>query len=328
MDNNNVLIVDDETIISKIIKNCLFGMYQVTCCESVSDAKIALKKTEFGVAILDLNLPDANGIELLAYIKKEHPLTESIILTAFASLETAIDALKLGVVDYLTKPFTLDDIRNSVKKAFELRRSKLHVSSLDETMEVLAATVSKRDPYTATHQKQVAKLCLAIAQAMGFEKSKLDILYLSCIIHDIGKIYVPTEILNKPGKLNDIEMSLIRMHTIMGYDIIKTIKSAGYISNVILQHHETLDGKGYPHGLKNGSILLEAKILTVADVVEAMTSHRPYRPALGIKTALEEINKFKKIKYDENIADICIRLCEKHGKTIFTLQPEDPMPQL
>ena len=169
-------------------------------------------------------------------------------------------------------------------------------------------TVEARDPYTSGHQKKVSRLARAIAQDMALPNDTIDNIRMAGIIHDIGKISVPAEILSKTSKLTDMEFSLIKIHSQSGYDILKDAELPHPIAEIVLQHHERLDGSGYSHGLKDGQIILEARIVAVADVVEAMSSHRPYRPALGIEAALEEIEKHKGILYDKKVVEICSQL--------------------
>ena len=173
--------------------------------------------------------------------------------------------------------------------------------------------VETRDPYTAGHQRRVSTLARTIAQEMGFTNDVVDTIRMAGIIHDIGKISVPAEILSKPGKISDIEMSLIKVHSQSGYDILKEAELPYPIAEVVLQHHERLDGSGYPQGLKGDQILAEAKIISVADVVEAIASFRPYRPGFGIDIALGEIEKNKGILYDEKAVDVCIKLFQEKG---------------
>ena len=182
--------------------------------------------------------------------------------------------------------------------------------ALADTIQAIARTVEKRDPYTASHQQRVAELAVAIASKMGFPEEKLKGIRLGSIIHDIGKIYIPAEILNRSGKLLPAEYEIIKTHPQVGYDIIKNVEFPWPVAAMMLQHHERLDGSGYPQGLKNDDIAPEARILAVADVVEAMTSHRPYRPGLGIDIALEEIRKHKGKLYDPDAGDACISLFE------------------
>ena len=185
--------------------------------------------------------------------------------------------------------------------------------TLSQTIEAIAAMVEARDPYTAGHQRRVAALASAIAGEMGFAEDKIHGLYLAATIHDLGKIHIPAEILSKPGYLSQIEFSLIKVHPQAGYDIIKDIQFPWNIAQMVLQHHERLDGSGYPQGLHGGQILIEAQILCVSDVVEAMSSHRPYRPSLGLDAALEEITLNKGTLFDAAVVEACLRLFRERG---------------
>lgn len=194
---------------------------------------------------------------------------------------------------------TQNDLQISLKKFERL---------LNETSSALAQAVEKRDPYTAGHQERVAQLALAIALEMELPEEKVRGVHMAAIVHDIGKIYVPAELLSKPGKLSDIEFALIKTHAQVGYDILKSIEFQWPIAQAVYQHHERANGSGYPRGLHDKDMLLEAKIIAVADVVEAMASHRPYRPALGIEMALDEISKNNGVLYDPNIVSACLGL--------------------
>ncbi|MBN2739196.1 MAG: substrate-binding domain-containing protein [Spirochaetales bacterium] len=175
-------------------------------------------------------------------------------------------------------------------------------------IQTMTLTVEMRDPYTAGHQRRVSDLARAIAYKMGLDKEKIEGIRVAGLVHDLGKIYVPAEILNKPGKLKDLEFNLIKIHPQVAYDILKPIDFPWPIADIVLQHHEKLNGQGYPQGLKGDEICIEARVLSVADVVEAMASHRPYRESLGIDFALEEIEKNKGIVFDEKAVDICLDL--------------------
>ena len=179
--------------------------------------------------------------------------------------------------------------------------------TLEGTVNALATTTEIKDPYTSGHQQLVAKLACAIAREMKFSDEKIEEIRVSALLHDIGKISVPAEILSKPGKLNTMEMSIIKTHSQVGHDILKTIEFPWPVAQIVLQHHEKMDGSGYPRGLKGENILMVSRILCVADVVEAMASNRPYRPALGIDKALEEIKKNKSILYDSDVVDTCLK---------------------
>lgn len=184
---------------------------------------------------------------------------------------------------------------------------------LEKSVTALAAVVESRDPYTAGHQSRVANLAFAIAQEMGLDAETCTGIKLAGLIHDIGKMQIPIEILTKPTKLNELEMSMIRMHPEVGYNIIKDIPFPWPIAEMVRQHHERLDGSGYPKGLTDKDILPGAKIIAVADIMEAMSSHRPYRPAKGIDATVEEIKKQRGTTLDSEAVDICLRLLSDEG---------------
>jgi PAS domain S-box-containing protein len=196
----------------------------------------------------------------------------------------------------------------------ELRNYQLRLQkTINGAIDTIARISEIRDPYTAGHQNRVSQLSQLIAWELGLTIGKIESISIASLIHDIGKIGIPSEILTKPGKLNDIEYSLIKNHPQIGYDILKGVDFNYPIAKIVLQHHERLDGSGYPNKLKGEDILLEARIIAVADVVEAMSSYRPYRPALGIEVALDEIFRNKSILYDADAVDSCIRLFKEKG---------------
>jgi HD-GYP domain-containing protein (c-di-GMP phosphodiesterase class II) len=172
----------------------------------------------------------------------------------------------------------------------------------------MALTVETRDPYTAGHQRRVTDLARRIAGEMNLFQNQIEGIHMAGNIHDLGKISIPAEILSKPSRLMDIEFNLIKIHPKVGFDILKTIEFTWPVAQIVLQHHERINGSGYPSGLAANDILIEAKILGVADVVEAMASHRPYRPALGINKALDEIMQKRGLLYDSKIVDSCLKL--------------------
>ena len=180
--------------------------------------------------------------------------------------------------------------------------------ALEGTIQAVGMTTEQRDPYTAGHQRRVTQLACAIAREMGLSEEQVESIRIAGLMHDIGKMSIPAEILSKPSKLSDMEFRLIQDHPQVAYDILKTIEFPWPIAQIVLQHHERMDGSGYPQGLKGEEIVQEARILAVADVVEAMASHRPYRPAHGIEKALEEISRNQGTLYDSDVANACLRL--------------------
>ncbi len=206
------------------------------------------------------------------------------------------------------------DISDARKAEEELRQSLRTLRrTLEETVTALAMTTEKRDPYTAGHQQRVAKLASAIAVKLGLADERIEGLRVAALLHDLGKIYIPAEILSKPARLTDMEMGIMKTHSEVGYDILKGVSFPWPVADIVLQHHERIDGSGYPNGLGGDDILLDAKIIMVADVVEAMSSHRPYRAALGLQLALEEIEMNKGKRYQRDIVDACLDLFINHG---------------
>jgi len=215
-------------------------------------------------------------------------------------------------INYRGKPADMVVFRDVTKRKQvqeELQRTLEELRrALGATIQAMALTVETRDAYTAGHQQRVTDLGRAIAKEMKLSKGQIDGIRMAGTIHDIGKIGVPAEILNKPSRLADIEFNLIKIHPLVGYNILKQIEFPWPVAEIVLQHHERMNGSGYPHGLSGEDILLEARVLGVADVVEAMASHRPYRPALGIDKALEEISKNRGTLYDPQVVDACVKL--------------------
>jgi PAS domain S-box-containing protein len=228
--------------------------------------------------------------------------TERFIPEEITLLEEMADDMSFGIASRRTQIERDDALQKYLEKSEQL------LANLNGTIRAIAATVEVRDPYTAGHQNRVADLAVAIAQELGLDADRIYGLHLAGVVHDLGKIQIPAEILSKPGRLTDIEYAMIKQHPQSGYDILKGIQFPWPIAQIVLQHHERLDGSGYPNGLKDKEILLEAKILAVADVVEAMASHRPYRAGLGMDAALDEIAKNKGRLYDTAAVDACIRL--------------------
>ena len=221
-------------------------------------------------------------------------------------------------VEIQARVFDLEDRQLILSAARDITERKQAETGLDKlrqalhgTVMALANTVEIKDPYTAGHQRRVAQLTCAMARELGWSPDRVEGIQVLCFLHDMGKIAVPAEILNKPGKISPTEFSLIKVHPQVGYDILKDIAFPWPVAQGVLQHHERLDGSGYPSGLTAGEISPEAKILAVADVVEAMASHRPYRPALGIDQALEEITRNRGKLYDPEAVDVCVRLFTK-----------------
>lgn len=241
------------------------------------------------------------------------------VLAIYASEANAFDEEEVKLLMELANDLTygIVALRNQAEREYAMEENRRNAARMQkallETVEAIGSALEKRDPYTAGHQRQVAKLAHAIAQEMHLPQEAVEGIYMGSLIHDVGKIYVPAEILSRPGKLSDAEFNLIKAHPQVGYDIIKGIEFPWPVAKMILQHHERLNGSGYPQGLKGDEISPEARILAVADVVEAMASHRPYRPSLGLDTALEEISRNRGMLYDPQAVDICLHLFREKG---------------
>ena len=210
----------------------------------------------------------------------------------------------MAVIYDITEKMTLETaLKDSLEKMNRV---------VDETVDALASAIEKRDPYTAGHQKRVARLACAIAGEMGvFDDHRMNGIRTAAMIHDIGKLYVPSELLSKPGRLTDIEFELIKTHTQAGYEILKSVEFPWPVARIVQQHHERLDGSGYPSGLAGDMILMDASIVGVADVVEAMSSHRPFRPGKGKELALQEIKTGRGSVFESLAVDACLAIFSK-----------------
>ena len=329
----NILVVDDEESIRYLLNQVLsMGGYECTLAADAAEARKLIKDRDFELILCDVAMPGESGIDFIRYVVAEYPDTAIIMVTAVDDPEIAETALETGIYGYIIKPFNVNEVIINIRNS--LRRRELEIADrayrrdLEQEVEertaelqktlsgviyALTMTVEYRDPYTAGHQQRVSDLASAIAKEMGFPEDKIMGIRMAGALHDIGKIAIPVEILSKPGRLSKTEFELIKNHSQVGYDILNSIKFPWPLSQIILQHHERMDGSGYPNGLLGKEMLIEARILGVADVVEAMASHRPYRPALGIDKALEEISKNRGVLYDPEVADACLMLFKDKG---------------
>ncbi|MFH1791546.1 MAG: HD domain-containing phosphohydrolase, partial [Candidatus Omnitrophota bacterium] len=272
-------------------------------------------KNDLGKPFIDFITPEYREIALSMYQKRMHgvetPNKYELELTAKGGKTISVE-VNASVIEYEGKPASmaiLRDITDRKRAEKELISSHKQLEGIIENIiDAMSRIVETRDPYTAGHQQRVAKLACAIAHEMGLPEDRIKGIRMAGIIHDIGKISVPGEILAKPGRLSKPEFDMIKAHAQMGYDILKAINFPWPIAQIVLQHHERIDSSGYPGGMAGENILLEAEILSVADVVEAMSSHRPYRPALGIDKALDEISGKRGLLYHPAAVDACVRL--------------------
>jgi putative nucleotidyltransferase with HDIG domain len=336
-----ILVVDDEEAIRKLLRKYL-EIKGHTCelAVNAAHARELLAVKAYQLILLDINMPGETGLDLLRSVLAEHTDTAVVMVTAVEDPVVAEACLELGAYDYITKPMELNRVLISVANALRRRelesanrayRERLEqmvserTSALNHSMQQLkkalrgtihasALIVENRDPFTAGHQKQVAKLAGAMANELSYSADRMEGIYMGGLIHDLGKMSIPAEILSKPGRLTENEFNFIKEHPAVGANIIKDIEFPWQIAAMVNQHHERLDGSGYPLGLGGDQIIMEARILAVADVVEAMMSHRPYRAGLGIDMALEEIEQNSGILYDPDAVVACLKVLTKLEK--------------
>ncbi len=334
-ETTHILVVDDDQHIRSLLKILIVSEgYICSVAENATEALSILKKRSVSLLLTDIKMPGVSGIELTKIVKEKYG-TDIIVMTGYVEDYNYAKIIEEGATDFLKKPFSNKELLLRIKRVIneqavreerdhaeqDLKKSFKNIKkAFYGIVNTMAATVEIRDPYTAFHQRRVADLSLAIAKEMGLSKNSVTGIYLAGMVHDIGKLSIPAEILSKPARLTDIEFSLIKNHPKVGYDILKRIEFPWRIADFVYQHHERLDGSGYPQGLSDKNILLETKILSIADVVETMASHRPYRPGFGIDVALGEISKNKGLLYDPEAVDICIKLFreKKYSFTIYS----------
>jgi len=330
-----ILIVDDERSIRATL--CEFLRPDGHHCDSAVDVEEALtlhSDNPYDIIVSDIIMPRITGIHLLERVRADSKPVQVIIMTGEPTVDTAVLAVQKGANDYLTKPIRKDDFLKAVQNALKVKRlidekqmleaeNRRYQKNLEETVELrtaelqknmqgiiylLSSVVEVRDPYTAGHQRRVGNLAVVIGKKMKLDKQAIEYLRISGYIHDIGKIVIPAEILTKPGVLSPLEMEMIKLHPTKGYEMLDKVNLPDIIADTIYQHHERCDGSGYPQGLDKRSISMESKILIVADVVEAMMSHRPYRPARGLMAAIEEIRENAGRLYDKEVVDTCCQI--------------------
>jgi putative two-component system response regulator len=316
-----ILIVDDDDQIRRLIQRAVIkDGYTCFQASNGEEALETLERENVDVVITDIAMPKMDGIKLTERIRAQYD-QDVIIMTGYNKDLTYGDAIAKGGIDFIQKPLNIEEVSIRLKRVLRERSLRFELNEalqqqqqiLEGLILTLSSTVEVRDPYTSGHQKRVAELACAIAKHMDLPEGSISAIRMAGVIHDLGKIAIPSEILSKPGRLSEIEFSLLRTHPQVGFDILKDISFPFPIAQIVYQHHERMDGSGYPQGLKGDKILLEARIMAVADVVEAMASHRPYRQALGIDKALEEISKNKGTIYDTDAANACLKVFREEG---------------
>ncbi len=316
-----VLLIEDNTgdieLIKVLISEITDVRIEIVTADRLETGMHLSSNRNIGCILLDLDLPDSTGQETFSKLWEKVPNIPIVILTSLRDEETALKAVSEGAQDYLTKE-TLNSalLLRVIEHAIARKRAEIKLKEsfeklqkvFKETIDALVLLIETRDPYTAGHQKRVSELSKAIAVEMKLSAEQISHMEMAAIIHDVGKIIVPPEILQKPARLDPKEMEIIRAHPQAALDILKKIDFPSFITRIIYQHHERIDGSGYPEGIAGNAILLESKILAVADVVEAMCADRSYRPAPGLEKALDEITSKKNTLYDPQVVDTCVQL--------------------
>lgn len=331
MHTEKVLVVDDEEAIREVVSTLLESQgYRCTTCPNGRAALDAFRKDTFDLVLSDIVMPEMDGLKLLAELHSDDPDVPVIMVTAMHDISIALEAIRAGAYDYILKPFEKDQLHLSVRRAVEHRKlvmeNRTYQSDLehlvaertrllsialqdleqsyDYTLEALGGALDAKDAETEGHCQRVTAFTITIAKAMGVDSSLLRHIARGAFLHDIGKMGVPDNILRKPGPLTAEEREIMRRHCEIGYTVLERIPFLKDAAEIVLSHQECYDGSGYPRGLKGEEIPLGARIFAVADTLDAMISDRPYRKALPISTAIDEIRQFSGRQFDPKVVAI------------------------
>lgn len=333
----SVLAVDDDPGIRKLINDKLSGEgFSCTSVLSAEEALVVLEANTFDIILTDLQMPGMSGLQLIEEARKNHPRSAYMVITGVDDIHVGIDAMKRGADDYLVKPFRLESLVSSVERALSKKRLELEVEryrasleemvekrtvqlhaamkrielTYDDTLEALGAALDLRDNETGGHSRRVSHYCLEIAKAYGCPPEQLKQIARGSYMHDIGKIGIPDSILLKPGKLTSEERATMETHARIGYELVSRITFLAGAAEIVLAHQERFDGTGYPQGLVGAEIPLGARIFSVADTLDAMTSDRPYRRALTFARARAEIKNEAGRQFDPDVVRVFLGIPE------------------
>lgn len=337
------LVVDDEPRLRRVLIRLLEGE-GFTCAEAESgvEALRELERQPVPLVISDLRMPEMDGVTLLRQIVTRWPETAVIVVTAVAEVESAVACLQMGALDYVAKPFHLDEVRARVSQALDKRRliieNRNYQHGLEARVEAQARRIEElflegvhalvyaleaKDAYTRGHSMRVANYSIEIARALGLDQDQIDTIALGAELHDVGKIGVSESVLHKEGKLSEAEYRHIMEHTVIGARILGPLmRDAPGALAIVRSHHERVDGTGFPDGLKGDAIPFEARLVSVADAFDAMTSVRPYRPSLTVKEAMRELEEGIGIQFDGGVVRAFQRAFTEHASLPI------PTPQL
>lgn len=320
-----LVVEDEESVRSLLLRKLTRAGFTVIGAANGIDALALLREQCFGIVMSDINMPKLNGLELLQIIRETYPDVVVIMVTAYGDLEHAIAAMRLGASDYVVKPFDLEQLMGAVRQALRLRQknlarryiefqSRVHPHDdanhqlLLSTVMALANSLEAKDPYTVGHSQRVAALAERVAQTLGLPEREIQYIRMAGLLHDIGKIGISEAVINKPGPLTPSEYAHIQTHPLISERILVPVAELNGALRMIRNHHERWDGSGYPDGLKELQIPLGARILTIADAYDAMTSQRPYRPALPREVALLEIEKGAGSHFDPSLSRVFLEM--------------------
>ncbi len=320
----SVLVVADDDQCRRLL---LSYLEQIHCAykgaANASEALEILAQEHIDLVVSDLKMEGMDGVELMQEAHRTYSQVPFIIMTDCPPEYSYHAIINAGASDFITKPISLGELRAKIwriQKEKDILRQLQHGLArlnnlIENTVGALAATLEQRDPDTAGRRNRVGDLACAIAKEMGLPEERIEVLRLAAFVHDIAKMGVPADNLTKPGALTAIEMTLIKVHCQAFFEILNTVEFPKPLAEMVFQHQERINGSGYPLRLKEPKIKLEARILAVAEVVEAMRAQRPYRPALELSAALEEISKNRGVLYDAEVVDACLKLCHEKGFT-------------
>jgi putative nucleotidyltransferase with HDIG domain len=335
---DRILVVDDEEPIREIVASML-GTAGYSCKQAASGMEALAVLTsgeEFELMLSDLMMADLDGIGLLERTKEKYPDMPVVMVTAVHDISVALAAIRNGAYDYLLKPFEREQLLNTVSRALENRRLKVEnrtyqtnleslvkartdqlqaairdlERSYDITLETLGDALDMKDRETEGHSKRVTAFTIAIARAMGLPREQINTIARGAFLHDIGKIAIPDKILNKPGKLEPDEMTIMKEHAYRGYLIVKKIPFLAEAAEIVYSHQERFDGSGYPRGIKGKEIPLGARIFSVADTLDAITSDRPYRAARSLGAARKEIQDWAGRQFDPEVVEVFLQMSD------------------
>jgi len=339
VDLENILVVDDEEAIREVVSTMLESKgYQCTAVSNGRAAQDQVKRVTPDLVLSDMIMPEMDGIKLLDWLRQYDPEVPVIMVTAIHDISTALEAIRRGAYDYILKPFEKDQLFLGVGRALQHRRLVMEnrtyqrnleqlveertarltakhaelEQSYDDTLEALGSALDLKDAETEGHCQRVTAFCISIAKTMPVPNPYLPVLARAAFLHDIGKMAIPDGILRKPGPLTDDEKQIMRKHCEIGYNMLIRIPFLRDAAEIVLAHQEFFDGSGYPRGLKGEQIPLGARIFTIADSLDAMISDRPYRKALPLSHAREEIRRCSGTQFDPQVVEVFLSIPEEH----------------